>query len=361
MKTKVTAAAFLEALGSSGLHYARMHLSDGYFIIVTEYWGKIFGPFKDNDDAGALWLSDKVTDPSAFQAMVAEGDWCIGGDRVWLAPEVQYNITDRFAEQDDAEYRLPAQIDPGNYALDRSGESEITLAQHMEVPLYNTASGTKKLRLVRSITPLSNPLRNTADARPSTREVSFSGYTQEVVLTDLTPDKAMTEMWNLIQLHPGGTVLVPTAGKVVYQNYYEPIARSLFRLAEKAAFFKITGADKYKVGLRAIGVFGRIGYYIGDGHGMAQLIVRCFNNNPSFFYIDEPINRPGSVGDSVQIYNDDGGLGGFGEIEVHGCAVGGGTGKTVSRDVLDLWCFAGPEDHIREIAYQIFGTKKTDL
>jgi hypothetical protein len=359
MKTHsfVTAAAFIEALESAGLHYAKMDLENGHFIVVTELWGKIFGPFENCDDTGALWLSNVVLDRTAFEDMIRTKGWCVGGDRVWLAPEVQYNIPNRFTESEEGGYSLPAQIDPGTYSMDSSKTGSITLVQDMDLQLHNTASGRKKLRLERTVKPSSNPLRHVADFEQLSKRVSYSGYTQEIELTDLTPDDAMSETWNLIQLHPGGTVMIPTAGTAVYQDYYDPIGQTHFRLTGNCAYFKITGRHQYKVGLKATGVFGRIGYFLRDEDGTARLIVRNFNSNPSFPYIDEPMKSPGKTGDSVQIYNDDGGLGGFGEIEVQGCAVGGGTGRSSSIDSLDLWCFAGLEEHVWEVAYRLLGLR----
>jgi hypothetical protein len=180
-------------------------------------------------------------------------------------------------------------------------------------------------------------------------------------LRDLTPDEAMTEVWNLIQLNPGGTILVPTAGYPEYQDYYEPIGRSHYSITDRHICFKITGDRKYKVGLKGASVFGRIGYVQNRRDGKTQLIIRNFFCNPSFPYIDEPIKYPGCHGDSVQVYNDDGCLGGFGEIEVHGCAVGGENGVTSTEDILDFWLYTGDEDSIDGVSYRLLGMSKAEL
>ncbi len=231
----------------------------------------------------------------------------------------------------------------------------------MELTLCNTASGRKRLRLERLIKPSMDPLKHIKNYDEISDRGSFTGYTQEVALKDLSPDGAMTEVWNLIQLYPGGIVMVPTAGKAEYQDYYEPVEQQFIQIAECASFIKLTGRNKFKVGLKSSSVFGRIGYFEETDKGRARLAVRSFHNNPSFHYIDEPIGKPGSIGDSVQIYNDDGILGGFGEIEVHGSAVGGITECTHSRDVFELWQYTGDSAHMWDIAQMLLGISGSEL
>ena len=67
-------------------------------------------------------------------------------------------------------------------------------------------------------------------------------------------------------------------------------------------------------------------------------------------YVEEPDRSPGQQGDSIHIYNDNGGLGGFGELECHGQAIGGLTGRSTSVDQMVLWLYVGAADKVTEIA-----------
>lgn len=361
MIVEISFTQLKNALKQERLKYCVADLPNDYQILISEHWGKIFGPFRGEKDTGSLWISKKVCDRTLFHEMVRGGDWCIGGDRVWLAPEVQYNIADRFSSIDNNGYSLPSQIDPGNYTLLSMKENKVELEQEMDLTLHNTATGRKRLHLKRFIKPAMDPLRHIDVYGELSKRVLFTGYTQEVALTDLSPDTVLTEVWNLLQLNPGGVVLIPTAGKADYQDYYKPIEQQLLQVMEGACFLKITGKNKYKVGFKSACVFGRIGYFEERGDGNARIIIRSFYNNPAFAFIDEPLDKPGTQGDSVQFYNDDGGLGGFGEIEVHGSAVGGTEGSVSSRDIFEFWQYTGERSYILKLAYLLLGIGKPEL
>ncbi len=117
MNRRVPLSSLKDARERAGLRYAVIPLPHDYHVLVTEHWGRIFGPYCANDDTGTLWISSKVFNVSLFAKMVRQGNWCIGGDRIWLAPEVKYNIADRFSIHEWDSHSLPAQIDPGNYTM----------------------------------------------------------------------------------------------------------------------------------------------------------------------------------------------------------------------------------------------------
>ena len=99
----------------------------------------------------------------------------------------------------------------------------------------------------------------------------------------------------------------------------------------------------------------RLAYFNHLDDGLAYLIVRDFFNNPSAAYIEEPAHLPGCRGHSVHVYNDDGKLGGFGEVECNGQTIGGVTGRSASTDQLALWLYVGTANKVREIALHLLG------
>ena len=119
----------------------------------------------------------------------------------------------------------------------------------------------------------------------------------------------------------------------------------------------ITGDRRFKVGIKAAHLFGRLAYLSHLDDGRACLIVRSFFNNLSTRYIEEPTLSPGRWGDSVHVYNDGGALGGFGELECFGQTIGGDTDRTTSSDPMILWLYVGPEEQIEDISLHLLGVK----
>ena len=64
---------------------------------------------------------------------------------------------------------------------------------------------------------------------------------------------------------------------------------------------------------------------------------------------------PGVRGYSLDIYHDDGGLGGFAEIECHGQPVGYPGGAARSADQFLTWAYRGKEAAVREACGQLLG------
>ena len=57
----------------------------------------------------ALWVNPAVS-------ALAESRWNVGGERTWISPELDFFLV-------DGEYRVPEQVDPGNYKLVRHGNT----------------------------------------------------------------------------------------------------------------------------------------------------------------------------------------------------------------------------------------------
>ena len=57
------------------------------------------------------------------------------------------------------------------------------------------------------------------------------------------------------------------------------------------------------------------------------------------------------------MYNDDGGLGGFGELECGGQAIGGSLARTTSTDQYLMWFYVGDSEKIDAIFASLMGVK----
>jgi hypothetical protein len=118
----------------------------------------------------------------------------------------------------------------------------------MDLELYNLASGHKELRLERLIQQVEDPLRNLSDYQDLIDGVIFAGYQQIVSLSESKQDGILSEAWSLIQLNPGGTLLIQASPRVEICDYYEPIDESLQSIY-----------SNHSTGLWASGVFKPFG------------------------------------------------------------------------------------------------------
>lgn len=332
--------------------FALLPLQNGISIIITQRGGRVLGPFLSAGSESIFWLNPALANPAALAAFIEAGDWNLGGERVWIAPEIQYTVRNRHDFW--GSYHLPAQIDPGRYSLAESRPGQWQLSQTMTLDAFNLAAGQKELHLTKRINRVDNPLRALRDFDQLMNAVIFAGYEQTLTLTESATDDILSETWNLVQLNPGGQLIIPAAPCAAYTDYYEPIDDQHQTLGPNHIRLNITGNRRYKVGYKAPHVFGRLGYFNQTGH-QAYLIVRNFFNNPSAPYIEEPPHLAGERGHSIHVYNDGGVFGGFGELEVQGQAIGGPTGRSTSTDQLVLWLFAGPVDQIKQLVPHLLG------
>jgi hypothetical protein len=207
--------------------------------------------------------------------------------------------------------------------------------------------------LERILRPAPDPLRD-AGVPGLLDGVLYAGYEHSITLSGQEGDPIPAQVWNLIQLHAGGRILVPCSPHITITDYNEPVDDAHRTVTDHYASFRLTGTRRYKVGLRAAHTFGRLGYFSSDGT-RAYLIARSFVNNPSSVYNEEPADLPGARGDSIHIYNDGGMFGGFGELEVQGQAIGGESALASVRDPMYLWIYEGPVAQVGCIAHHLLG------
>jgi hypothetical protein len=85
------------------------------------------------------------------------------------------------------------------------------------------------------------------------------------------------------------------------------------------------------------------------------LSFEIFFTNPSVPYVEGPFHTPGCQGHSFHVFNDDGGFGGFGELESNGQTIGGLTGRSSSTDQFVLWFYQGVIEKVKTIARHLLG------
>jgi hypothetical protein len=355
MNNNVTFSQVFDALEKNGQTCATLTLQNDVTVVISERGGRILGPFLTPDSGSIFWLNRAFANTASFADFLDSGDWNLGGERIWIGPEIQYSVRDR--SDFWGSIQTPKQIDPGQYVLDQPKPDQWRLSQEISLEAFNLATGRKTLQIERLIRPIEDPLRFLDDYPGLLDGITFAGYEQVVTLSESSLDDIKSESWNLVQLNPGGQLFIPASPHVKATDYFEPIDATFQSIQPNHLSLKITGDRRYKVGYKAVHLFGRLAYFNRLENGLAYLIVRSFFNNPAVPYAEEPPGEPGQRGHSVHVYNDDGQLGGFGELECNGQTIGGETGWSASTDHFGLWLYVGPPEQIKNLVPHLLGIK----
>lgn len=352
MDDKITRHQVIARLEENDIPYGVLALQNDVSIAISQRGGRIFGPFLSPDDEGIFWINRAFAHPDSFREFLSSGSWNLGGSRIWIAPEIQYGIRDRSDFWGSVFW--PPQVDPGNYVLEQPRPGQYRLSQDITLEAYNLAWGRKELHLERVIRRAEDPLRNLSAYQDLTAGVLFAGYEHIVSLSESTQDDIMSEAWNLVQLNPGGVLIIPASPCLEFVDYYAPVG-DLQAIYANHVRLQLTGRQQYKVGYKAAHLFGRMGYFNHLDDGRAYLVLRNFFNNPSVPYAEEPDHTPGCRGHSVHVYNDGGQFGGFAEMECNLQTIGGETGRSASTDQLLLWLYVSAEEKVKTIALHLLG------
>lgn len=347
-----------QTLDSVGELYTALPLQHGATALLTPRGARVLGLFFAPDAENVFWTNGSLDNADSLRQFIAAGGWNLGGERCWIAPEIQYNTHDR--TDFFGTLAVPHAIDPGRYTL-QTTDGAVTFHQQITLTAYNTATGTTSLDIRRTVRPIPNPLRQ--DDRLM-QGVSYAGYEQTAVMAQQTPSPILSEIWNLVQLNAGGQLVIPCAPEVTASDYCGEVpdeARQVCFGDTPHLRLNITGKRQYKVGYKAACMTGRMGYHHTLPDGRDYLLVRSFFNNPSSIYAEEPPDKQGETGHSVHVYNDggefSGGGPGFGEMECSGQTIGEHAGRTSSTDTFLMWAYIGAPDAIRRIAHLLLGVK----
>lgn len=355
-----TLSHYRNILDAAGEPYHVLPLHEQATALITQRGGRVLGLFPTPDHPNLLWTSKAFGSVAGFHAFNARTDgwgWNLGGDRCWIAPEYAFNVRDR--RDFGGTWRIPGQMDPGTYRLEAS-ERAAALNADMTLTAYHHGAvvGTASLRIERKLYAVGDPVA----ALHSDHNVIYAGYEQQVSLQINGDDLPVpVEVWNLVQLNAGGTLIIPVFGAVDASDYVVPVPRFARTLRNGALHLPLDGRRQFKVGYKARCMTGRMGYLMPLGGGRAALLVRCFFNNPANPYVEEPPAQPGVNGHSVHVYNDNGAADTgqpFCEMECSGQTLGKFETftRTAAVDTFSLWSYVGSQAEIDLIARALLGT-----
>ncbi len=339
----ITFGQVCSRLDENNLEYNVMRLAEDCRLIVSAYGGRIFGPFRGDAESSYSWVNPAFSDRRKFAEMLAERAWNIGGDRLWIAPELQYNVPD--LEDFDGSYSVPDDLDPGFYTLQTEGDGVCVLEEKVSLQVHRTVQR-KELEIQRRVSPAVNPVPEIP--------VEHFGYYHEIMLREKTHDDVVSEAWNLLQLNPEGVLYIPVISAVDFTEYYDRFRFGYQRIYPDYVRLKIDGCCKYKVGYNASALTGRSGYVcrVGDSY---YLLLRDFHVDPAGQYFKSPAGAAAKTGSALHVYNDDGMMGGFAEHECSCLAIGGVTGRKFSYDRIANHYFTGSAAVIKEVAEKLLG------
>lgn len=316
----------------------------GESVLLLPHGGRVLGLFGPAGGQNFYWTNPALESVEAATAFYSNGDWQnSGGDRTWLAPEVELFFP-RYPDIDLSTYFQPRQLDPGSYRVETI-DGSARMINRLQVKLHRSRL-MAEAEIQKWVTPAANPLRYEAGVELA--DVEFAGYTQHTSLELAAGREARLGLWNLIQMPHRGEMIVPVYSRSETRIYFGTIPEGDLRVDEQTIRWQMRAQGEQKLGVRAVATTGRVGYRYGDGR-RTTLIVRNFAVNPSGEYVDVPWAEPENLGFAVQACNVDSRWGSFSELEYHVPAIGGGTGRSRCEDVSEVWAFRGGAEAIRRI------------
>ncbi len=336
----------LAVLEKAGKPAQMVEHPDGTRVLLLPHGGRVLGVFAPGSEENFFWTHPALRSLESARAFYDGKDWQnSGGERTWLAPEVDIFLPEY---PETKTYFQPRQLDPGNYEVVPS-KNGVELVNKLTLHLMRSGKDVS-LEMTKSVGLAPNPLRY--EKNFDMGALSYAGYTSHTTLEmkdDPARDKPPVGSWNLVAMPHGGELFVPTFFRTTPKIYFGDIPAENLSVNDRLVRYKMCAQGEQKIGVRAVASTGRAGYLYGSGPKCA-LIVRNYPVNPSGEYVDVPWKELEDLGYSTQACNVNSTLGAFSELEHHIPAVGGNTGRMRSDDASQLWAFRGPEEAVRAAA-----------
>ena len=314
-------------------------------ILVLPFAGRVLGLYPDGEK-NQFWVNESLSDgETAGSFFNGEGWLNIGGDRTWIAPEMETHTSDMEHYPDNID--VPKAVDPGSYMVKEADDKSITLESVMNVNFHQSMMliklNLKKRVVMMDDSPVALP-----------EHVEFAGYYLNSSLTIIEPVTGPVRpgLWNLIQVTGGGEIFVPVKPGVRPRAF---IGSPEFSLEGNLITCRVDTNASFKFSVKA-GHSKGLMVYCSTENDPASLVVRKFKVEDEVLYADYPCLDPDDDGYMTEIYVDDGMYGGFGELEYHSPAIDIGKGKEEVNDSSETWAFSGSAGAIKELCDFILGS-----
>ncbi|MHB8862968.1 MAG: hypothetical protein ACYC6N_11225 [Pirellulaceae bacterium] len=345
----------IDTLAQVGKPSHRFRAPDGTEVLVLPYGGRVLGLFSPQSDENFFWTHTALASATSAADFYAGDQWHnSGGDRTWLAPEVDFFFPE-FPKTDV--YWQPRPLDPGDWQMAVQAET-VRLVNRLTHRL-SRAKADVELEITKVISPAPNPLRHER-AWTDGGDVEYAGYSLRTSLAWLGElQGGPIGLWNLIQMPHGGDLLVPTYCQSSPRVLFGDVSPQDLETGRHLIRYAMRAKGEHKIAIRAIATAGRIGYRYLAADGRWALIVRNVFVDPSGLYVDVPWSDVKDFGYAVQACNIHSALGSFSELEYHVPAIGPGTGRVRCDDVSQTWAFRGSRAAIDRIVGQLLTSDAT--
>lgn len=328
---------------------------DGTTLLLLPYGGRVLGLYSGKSDENFYWTNPILEQAEATVRMFNEPGWHnTGGDRTWLAPEVDLFYP---AYPDLSRYQPPMQLDTVGFEL---LTKPYTTGLRRIVSLFVARAHREfEFELNKWFEPALNPLRLEPQYKQLMSAVQYAGYSQRVTLVQTrqsSQQRAGVGICNIIQLPHGGEMIVPTYTKTEPRTVLGAVPSDRLVCEERCIRYKMDHPGEHKIAVRAAFTVGRAGYLRRAGE-VWSLVVRNFSVNPSGEYVDVPKDDLNDVGYSLQARNVLSASGAFCELEHHSPAIGQYEEQRAVSDVSQVWAYRGPVDAIKTIGRALLGVE----
>lgn len=343
----------VELIESTGRQAVRLKLSGDAEAVVLPHGGRLLGLYAGDSCSNFLWNNRALQSRALALALFGSGAWPNpGGDRTWLAPELELFIGDpgRVFET----YAVPVALDPGHWSVVSAGDEGVQLTQATTLRLKHRRRDVG-LVMGKWFRPAANPLAGTALGG----RVQYAGYSQ-VTSLELEPGEApyvRLGIWNLLQLPQPGTMWISTRSLAEPRVVFGRVAAGeLTAEPERVCWQMGAPGEDTKISIQAAVLKGRAGHVRAtDVPGTWELVVREFAVDPDGDYVDTLWCPPFEAGWAFQACCVRSGADCFNELEYHVPAPMTKAGSNVSRDESRVWAFRGGAESMAEVARVLLG------
>ncbi|MEI7834066.1 MAG: hypothetical protein WCJ56_12825, partial [bacterium] len=297
--------------------------------------GRVLGLFPPESDENVVWTHPALSSKASARSYFAQRGWQNpGGDRTWMAPEIDLFIGNPAHPIET--YKVPHELDPGAWTLTLAdGEARLTTAAQLR--LQRTRRDVS-VRIDKQISPAANPL---ADV-----DLQYAGYTlaTKLVVQPQPDTPVRLGLWNLLQLPSPGVMLIPTCSPAQPQPVFGTIAAEELAIAPHLVCWRMGGDGvDAKFAFKAYSLTGRVGYLRRtETPEVWDLVIREFALDLNGDYIDALWKPPHETGWAFQACCIRAGAERFNELEYHAPAVSTIEGSNACLDVSRLWAYRGP-------------------
>jgi len=318
-------------------------------VIDPTLAGRVMGASFDGENGENLfWVNKSILDGSYFSANPPS--WNAGGLRTWLSPEDLFFLPE---DKDAKKWFVPAELDPAPYTVVSQNQSEVTL--QLKTNIKSNVGRTYAVSLTRKVALV--PLFKDSAGTALPKDIKYLGIDLSHSMENLSDEVIGKDMpyvclWSLLQTNPSGTMLIPLAEKAdpktAYREYFNPLGPDRIAIENNIISVKIDGKYRSKIGVNAKAAGPGIAFLKDEGNGQGVLFVQLFPVDPKGIYVDKPWGKKSSYGDVIEMYNDDGNMGGFTEVECHSPAKKLAKGESMAHEI-HLHIFKGPIAELQKI------------